>query len=317
MAAASLLHWDGVSDARSYMSADLVPEGEPQSFATAAVQCEIADARREAGLTLDTAGFELLPAGTALGYSDFFNAGAVTGAYYDECTALLRRRTGAPRVVAFDHNLRHANLDLFQDSSADGDDGDSRAAQQTGPVLFVHNDYTDTSGPQRVADLAQVGGSYTVDGRALLSVAEVAACVGGRCRFAFVNVWRPINHPVSDVPLAVCDARSMRDSDFASCALVYSDRVGETHLIAHQPRHRWLYYSDQTRDEALLLKCWDSRGSSKPAGSGSAARFTAHTAFENPLAESDAPPRESIEVRCLLIWDEGDGGLQTAAAAKL
>jgi hypothetical protein len=45
-----------------------------------------------------------------------------------------------------------------------------------------------------------------------------------------------------DVPLAVCDGRSMQEEDFAACKLVYPDRVGETHIVRHQPGHRWYWY---------------------------------------------------------------------------
>ena len=47
-------------------------------------------------------------------------------------------------------------------------------------------------------------------------------------------------------------------------------------------------------DEALLLKCYDS-----DAGP---ARFTAHTAFDDPTSPEDAAPRESIEVRTLAFF---------------
>jgi hypothetical protein len=49
------------------------------------------------------------------------------------------------------------------------------------------------------------------------------------------------------------------------------------------------------RDEALLLKCYDSATDGR-------ARFTAHTAFDNPTAPDDAAPRESIEVRTLISY---------------
>jgi hypothetical protein len=43
--------------------------------------------------------------------------------------------------------------------------------------------------------------------------------------------------------------------------------------------------------EAMLLKCFDSdRGR---------ARFTAHSAFDDPTSRPEAPPRESVEVRTL------------------
>jgi hypothetical protein len=44
-------------------------------------------------------------------------------------------------------------------------------------------------------------------------------------------------------------------------------------------------------DEALLIKCHDF-GPDK-------ARFTAHSAFEDPTAPVDVLPRESIELRTL------------------
>ena len=47
-------------------------------------------------------------------------------------------------------------------------------------------------------------------------------------------------------------------------------------------------------DEAVLIKCYDS------AEDGTA-RFTAHSAFEDPTAPSDVLPRESIEVRTLVF----------------
>lgn len=48
-------------------------------------------------------------------------------------------------------------------------------------------------------------------------------------------------------------------------------------------------------DEAILLKCFDSDESI-------AARFTPHTAFDDPAAPADRPPRESIEVRALVFF---------------
>ena len=49
-----------------------------------------------------------------------------------------------------------------------------------------------------------------------------------------------------------------------------------------------------TRDEALLLKVFDS--------SDDRAKWTAHGAFVNPQAPTDAPDRQSIEVRTLLSF---------------
>ncbi|MCG8544228.1 MAG: methyltransferase, partial [Alphaproteobacteria bacterium] len=46
--------------------------------------------------------------------------------------------------------------------------------------------------------------------------------------------------------------------------------------------------------EVLLIKGWDSLDDGR-------ARFTPHGAFVAPDTRDDAPPRESIEVRTLVI----------------
>jgi hypothetical protein len=48
-------------------------------------------------------------------------------------------------------------------------------------------------------------------------------------------------------------------------------------------------------DEAVLIRCFDSA----PEG---AARFSAHTGFDDPTSPPDAPPRESLEVRTLVFF---------------
>ena len=52
-----------------------------------------------------------------------------------------------------------------------------------------------------------------------------------------------------------------------------------------------------TPTEALIFKVFDSIHDGR-------ARFTAHTAFEDPSTPADAPPRESIEMRLLVFFDE-------------
>ena len=117
-----------------------------------------------------------------------------------------------------------------------------------------------------------------------------------RGRFAVINVWKPIRGPVEQAPLAVCDARTIRAEDFVPTDLRYRDRTGEIYSLRWSPTHAWFYFSRMAADEALLLKCFDSA----PAR----ARFTAHSAFDDPGARPDAPVRESIEVRTLAFFAE-------------
>jgi hypothetical protein len=168
-------------------------------------------------------------------------------------------------VVAFDHNLR---------SAARAEQGEAGLQH---PVRFVHNDYTEASGPRRVRDL----------------MGEEAGTLL-RHRLAVINVWKPIRGPVLESPLAFLDARSIVPGDFLPTDLRYADRVGEIYSLTYNPEHRWYYYPLMRSDEALLLKCYDS--DPRPA------RFTAHSAIDDPRSPPDAPPRESVEVRTLAFF---------------
>jgi hypothetical protein len=224
----------------------------------------IADARPLIGrLSLDREGFELHRQPTAT--RNFFDKSQLRN-YLGECERLVAAATGASRVVTFDHNIRS---------------GSATQREQHGlrePVTRVHNDYTVRSGPQRVRDVLPEEAEHLL-----------------AHRFAFVNVWRPIRGPLRDHPLAICDATTMEQKDFAESDLVYRDRTGETYAVRYSPRHRWFYVPDMQPDEAMLIKCYDSR-------TDGTARFTAHSAFPDPTAHADVLPRESIEVRTIAFF---------------
>jgi hypothetical protein len=219
---------------------------------------------RAARLSLDGHGFELVPHESAV--KDFYDNDEVREVYYPEVGELIKKSTGATRVLTFDHNQRHGAKDEY----------DSKGVSQ--PVRFAHNDYTEKSGPQRVRDLAPD------DADDLL-----------QHRFAVINVWRAIGPPIEATPLGVLDADSLETADFVPTDLKYRDRTGEVYSITHRAEHRWYYFPRMHRDEALLLKCFDSSQDGR-------ARFTAHSAFDDPTTPESAPPRESIEARSLVFF---------------
>ena len=59
-------------------------------------------------------------------------------------------------------------------------------------------------------------------------------------------------------------------------------------------QHKWYYLSEMKPEEALLFKIYDSK-------EDGTARRTPHTAFTTP--EDYGPPRNSLEVRCLVFWE--------------
>lgn len=215
--------------------------------------------------TLDREGFELVQHRSRV--SDFYDEAEIRGVYYPEVEQLLIDVTGAERVFIFDHTIRRRVPGA----------PDRAVAVPRQPVPRVHVDHTVRSGPQRVRDL------IPKDAEALL-----------RGRVEIINVWRPIRGPLLDAPLAVADARSVSPEDLVPSDLVYPHRVGETYQVTYNPAHRWFYAPSMQRDEALLIKCFDSKTDGR-------ARFAPHTAFDDPTAPQNPPPRESIEIRTLVF----------------
>ena len=227
----------------------------------------IRDGRKLRGeFTLEENGFEFVDHETAV--EDFFDADELKSVYYPEIERLVKDRTGARRVLIFDHTLRS------------GDEATRQEKLVREPVKSVHNDYTEWSAPQRVRDLLP---------------ADEAEVLLER-RFAIVQVWRPIRHPIQSDPLAICDARTLAPGDLIAAERRYPDRVGETYRISYNPDHRWYYFPNMRRNEALVFKVFDSEKDGR-------ARFTAHTAFDDPTSAPDAPRRESIEMRLLVFYD--------------
>ena len=147
-----------------------------------------------------------------------------------------------------------------------------------------------------------------------------------RRRFAFINVWRNrAEEAVQRAPLALCDAQGVAPSSLVTFELRYADRTGENYFSKHEAGQKWFYYPRIERDEALLIKQWDSHGGlarsagarsdvdSAAAGGVSLSTFSFHSAFELPATPEDAPDRESIEVRCVVVYDDD----AAAAAARL
>jgi hypothetical protein len=218
-------------------------------------------------LTLDDNGFTFLNEKTAV--TNFLDNTQIETTYNPEIEKLVASATGASRVLVFDHTLRVA-------------DEDTRSRKKLRePVHVVHNDYTDLSGPQRVRDL--------------LPAEEAESAL--QKRYAFVNVWRSIKGTVEEVPLGICDAQSLTDEDMILMDLKYKDRVGEIHRTRYNPDHRWVYFPLMQPAEVILLKCFDSKTDGR-------ARWTAHSAFNDPTSPADAAPRQSIETRTIAFYDE-------------
>src|SRR5438094_1570818 len=225
---------------------------------------DIANGREARDLALDKNGFVLVEHRTAV--PDFFDADQLKRVYYPEVQKLIGELAGARRVVVFDHTLRS------------GDEAEREAKLVREPVLSAHNDYTEWSGPQRVREI------MGDEAERLL-----------RRRFAIIQVWRAIRKPIQANPLAILDSRSLVPEDLLVAERRYPHRVGQTYRLKYNPGHRWFYFPEMRRDEALVFKVYDSETDGR-------ARFTPHTSFVDPATPPGSSPRQSIEARTLAFF---------------
>ena len=217
--------------------------------------------------SLDVEGFKLVSQVTAV--EDFYDDAQIETTYHDEVKALLTEVTGAARVEVFDDTRRTSSLSLRKEKMI------------REPADIAHNDYTARSGIKRLRD------HFADD-------PDEAERLLQR-RFAIVNVWRSIAGPIYNYPLVMCDAATMKPEDLVSVERRAEDRIGELQVVLHNPEQSWYYFPDMQMNEALLFKTFDSETDGRT-------RFTVHSSFEDPDAPVNAPPRESIETRCLLFF---------------
>jgi hypothetical protein len=213
-------------------------------------------------------GFELFEHRTAV--ADFRDDAEVARLYPGEIEALIRIATGADVVVV----TGPAILRFGERSAEAGSRDNSNAAR------LVHIDTSDATAAQFAQSAAPKSER-------------------GFRRIAQHNIWRTFSGPPQDVPLAVCDARTVAAEDLVPADAMF-DRNGkidwsfEALLLRHNPAHRWCFFSDMTRDEVLVFKRHDT--------DESAPRHAPHSAFTDPRVPADTTPRASVEMRTIAYW---------------
>ena len=217
---------------------------------------------------LDREGFTLVEHASAV--ADLTDLGEVGKVHSGEIAELLKRLTGCDEVVMTPFGI----LRFSERSGANASHDNSH------PARFVHVDMAK-------GDAAAARARTAPQGKAI-------------ARSAQYNVWRSLAGGTQDVPLGLCDYASVAREDLLDCQAIFDplDRSPQwcfaNYLLAENPAHKWFYYSDMTRDEAIVFKTSES--------DPERAQLMPHGAFDNPLAGPDAPPRVSLEMRGTCYW---------------
>lgn len=197
--------------------------------------------------------------------SDFYDDAQIRTTYYAEMAALVESLTGASQVIVFDHTVRG-----------------TIAGKRGSVVVELPSDMMH-------CDLTEAAALETIE--QVFPLEEIAAI--RRRRIMQINLWRPIAGPVRDMPLAVCDGRSIRAESCVTTSLVRPDFTSEFITLAHDPSQRWYWLPAMAVDEVIIFKNYDSEVGKS--------RFAMHGAFADPASSSESPPRESIEVRAFAV----------------
>jgi hypothetical protein len=230
----------------------------------------IGDARgRRESPTLSREGFQLVSHRSSV--ADFRNPTEVAGVYPAEIERLLLQVSGADLVVVSSPGVLR-----FSEKSAD-----AGKLNNSLPARFIHVDVSDVTA-RRFADRS--------------APADLGRPIR---RVAHYNVWRALSPPPQDIPLAVCDARTVTAADLVEADAVFdvpgtAEWSFEGWVIRHNASHRWSYFSNMRLDEALVFKTNDS-DPREP-------HCVPHSAFDDPSCPAGVPPRASIEMRGIAYW---------------
>ncbi|HEY6824979.1 MAG TPA: CmcJ/NvfI family oxidoreductase [Steroidobacteraceae bacterium] len=236
----------------------------------------IRNARLAGPFTLDAHGFCLARHRSAIG--DWENQYAPGSAYAAEVAEVAKSLSGADLVIPLGGMLR-----------------DSAVTSPTvqPPAAEAHVDFTERCAERRAAALYR----------------QAYPEASGYRRFIGFSLWRALSAPPQDMPLALCEGRSVRDeegthntkvdvTEIPTGEALYAPIAGEEDMLAatifhYSPGHRWWYFPDMEPDEVIFIKLYDSDHSK--------AWRCPHTAFRD-TTRPDARPRRSMEFRAMAYF---------------
>ncbi|KAL3417610.1 hypothetical protein PVAG01_10620 [Phlyctema vagabunda] len=210
--------------------------------------------------------------------------------YLEEMMDMVKRRLKATTVFR-----RNDAAALSQELPP----GDIR--KQAIPVAtIVHCDFSFDGGHERI--------------RMHLTDDETESVESGRSKPMIVNVWRPLS-TVTNAPLVMSDRRSIWQQDIIEADQGMADKVTKTAFLFHRPDQKWYWLPNQQPDEVFMFATWTPPTGDKRAGQVNFAEqsemtftdycldYSPHAAAFLHQTEGDVTPRESVEVRMIVLQD--------------
>ncbi|EED16519.1 CmcJ-like methyltransferase, putative [Talaromyces stipitatus ATCC 10500] len=222
--------------------------------------------------TLEKNGFEVITHTSQIAYEDYYEPEKVKS-YLQELEEVLKDRLKASHVQVFRYGLRKRHSE-FPVSTGEAYEYDQ-------PTSVAHVDTT----PEELSK--EITRQYGEEANSWLTK---------RCQW--INIWKPLKGPLTDWPLAVCNAAVVdKVNDLEAADLLYPDLATENYQVYYNPNHEWHYLSGQEVSELMVFKQADHMMQSSLPG-------VPHCSFPNPFTPKGEAPRESIEARALVFYDD-------------
>lgn len=226
--------------------------------------------------SINKQGFQLVKQETRV--RNFLDLDVAVSDFYPECSKIVKDVTGCVDTFVTQHQYRNGYGNLPK--------GHKRASTPTpngspGNYGGTHSD---------ISAYAENRWDEIVDGR--------------HC--AMFNLWRSIDlqNDIRVMPLAVLDMTSLEMEDIIAADAWGGASAQQQHLVslrlAYNEHHRWFYYPKMQPDELLIFKQYDTREENP------CRRQVYHGAVHDPDGPTDAPLRQTIEVRVLALFEKED-----------
>lgn len=256
---------------------DYVPEppATKSNAITESCNVSIEDIRgREQEFDFKKNGFCISSLSSGMTAAEFDDDSKVKAVYLPEVGDKVKKLLGATRVQIYDYTVRKREMNYPLSS------GGHYPNKQ--PASVAHVDTTPACMEQMMRTM---------------NSPEVADFLATK-KYQSVNIWKPLRGPVRDWPLALCDPQSVSANDLQPRDTVKRDSFIETYQVHHTKNQRWYFISEQMSDEAWVFLQADS--------SRTGMHGVPHAAFMDPKVDGNVDPRESVEVRCLVYYDEDE-----------
>ncbi|CAI7587580.1 unnamed protein product [Penicillium discolor] len=173
---------------------------------------------------------------------DFGAPDHIQNIFLPECEAILRNEIeGVDQVFIFDWKIRKKKSAKEQRKR---NDNLLSFARQVHVDTLLTKDEPGTSMIERIRNHLPEEAHHLLSGRVQM-----------------INMWRPINGPVEDQPLAVCDGRTVDTSKLVETDMTRGDYTGTLIYPLYEPGNirQWYYLSRQGVEDVLLFKSFDSK----------------------------------------------------------